>query len=192
MPHYVSRKHLNTDFSSPPTLDEKITVFEDRVLGWQIEIAQEVRRQIESGGEDGALRHAGYAVVSLLFSYFEMIAQFIEGTLSQGGTKATFVRGFKYVYPSTTMSNSDIEEVYKRVRCGMYHDGFTKFGTLIDGSYRPSVAFDGDTVKVNPHTLVADVVSHFSNYILTLKNAANTTERGKFETTFDRGTTASP
>ncbi len=32
MPSFVSRKHLNSDFSSPPTLDKKITVFENRVL----------------------------------------------------------------------------------------------------------------------------------------------------------------
>lgn len=141
MPHFVSRKYLSSDFASPPTLDEKVTVFEDRVLGWQIDIAQEVRRQIESGGDNGPFRHAGYALVSLLFSYFEMIAQFIEGTSSQGGSKATFVRGFKYVYPSTTMSNSNIEEVYKRVRCGMYHDGFTVFLPILSHDNRKFYPF---------------------------------------------------
>lgn len=192
MPHYVSRKYLNTDFSSPPTLDQKIKVFEDRVLGWQIEIAQEVRNQIDNGGEQGAFRHAGYALVSLLFSYFEMIAQYMEGASSQGGSKRTFVRGFKYVFPATSLSDDEIEEVYKRVRCGMYHDGYTKFGTLISSEFAPSVSIDTDTVKVNPHTLVDDVANHFAAYVTLLSNPGSTTERGHFESTFDRGTTANP
>jgi hypothetical protein len=190
MPHYVSRKFLNTDFSSPPTLDEKIKVFEDRVLGWQIEIAEEIRSQIESGGENGAFRHAGYALVTLLFSYFEMIAQYIEGTSSNGGSKATFLRGFCYVFPATSLSSPEIEEVYKRVRCGMYHDGYTKFGTLISGNFSPTVSLENSTVKVNPHTLVDDISAHFVGYIATLNTVTNVAERTKFENTFDRGTTA--
>jgi len=192
MPHFISRKYLNTTFPSPPSLDDKVILFEDRVLGWQIEIAQELRRQIESGGNNGPFRHAGYAIVSLLFSYFEMIAQYVEGTPSNGGSKATFTRGFKYVFPTTSLSTADTEEVYKRVRCGMYHDGYTKLGTLISSTTTPSVCFDKNTVEVNPHTLVDDIASHFDSYIVTLKNSANTNERGKFEATFDHGTTATP
>lgn len=190
MPHFVSRKYVNTDFSSPPTLDEKIEVFEDRVLGWHIEIAQELRKQIESGGDAGAFRHAGYALVSILFSYFEMIAQYIEGTSSNGGSKATFVRGFRYVFPSSSLTSDEIEDVYKRVRCGMYHDGYTKFGTLISGDYSPSISVENDTVKVNPHTLVDDISAHFSSYIATIKSSANSNDRTNFESTFDRGATA--
>ena len=74
----------------------------------------------------------------------------------------------------------------------MYHDGYTKFGTLISGTFKPSVCLDSNTVKVNPHTLVDDVACHFDSYIVTLKNSANTNERVKFEATFDHGTTATP
>ena len=119
-----------------------------------------------------------------------MIAQYIEGTSSNGGSKATFIRGFNYVFSTTTLSSNDIEEVYKRVRCGMYHEGYTKFGTLLSSEFRPTISLEGGTVKVNPHTLVDDIASHFAEYIATLKTPANTSERGKFENTFDRGTTA--
>ena len=192
MSNYISRSIRDTDFPSGPTIDDKIKVFEDRVLGWQIEIAQEIRRQMESGGDNGIFRHAGYALVSLLFSYFEMIAQYIDGTPSNGGSKATFVRGFKDVFHGTTLTPTQIEEVYKRVRCGMYHDGFTKFGTLIGSEFNPTVSFENSTVKINAHTLVDDISVHFSEYLKTLRNTANVNQRTCFEKTFDRGTTTAP
>ena len=36
----ITWKHADTDFSYPWTLDTKIVVFNERTLGWQIQIAE--------------------------------------------------------------------------------------------------------------------------------------------------------
>jgi hypothetical protein len=185
---YISRNYLNTSFPDP-SIDEKIEVFEDRVIGWQIEIAETIEKLIRT---EPSMHHAGYALVSVLFSCFEMMAQFIEGKPSDGGSKKAFVRGFKYVYPGTKLMDAEIEGIYSKIRCGMYHDGHTKFGTLISSSYPDTFSVNGDTTLLNPHKLVADVKNHFQGYVSTLKDKMKTTERNNFEATYDGGMTASP
>ena len=76
---WISKSYTDADFCGNPGPTERIEIFRDRVMGWQIDIAKEMVRQIETPGTGDVMKHAGYAVLAVLTSYFEMIQQHIEG-----------------------------------------------------------------------------------------------------------------
>jgi hypothetical protein len=180
----ISRKYTDDDFDGSPSLDEKIIIFEDRVLGWQLDIAEEVRKRIERKQNHGRpIQHAGFALISILFSYFEMIAQYQEGRESDKSQKF-FGIGLESVFPGE-FSDAEKKLVYQRIRCGMYHSGLTKKGALIDGRYPNAIQVQADLVKVNPHKLSPKLRAHFLRYIDLLKRPESTTERTNFQKMFD-------
>lgn len=179
MTSHISPKFTTATFGASPSLDQKIEVFEDRELGWRFNVAEAME----------AIYGAGYAIIAVVFSYFEMFEQYAAGQTSKAGSKVAFRDGYRRIYPSSTLLDAQIDSVYDRVRCGMYHNGYTKFGTMISGDYPEAVTVDSGTVKINPHRLLDDLQTHFGGYIATLKEAANTAERANFEKTFDAGTT---
>lgn len=63
MPTCISPKYTDQTFGSNPTIEDKILVFENRVLGWNIAPAKSLN----------SVPHAGYAIVSILFSYFDCL-----------------------------------------------------------------------------------------------------------------------
>jgi len=73
---WLSPSYQDTDFPLPHSLDTKITLFEDRVLGWKLDIADQI---INGGQEKSSIRHSGFAVLDIVFSYFEMIAKYEDG-----------------------------------------------------------------------------------------------------------------
>src|SRR5688572_21311982 len=158
----ISRKYTTKDFGGKPKIDDKNAIFEDRILGWQIEIAEELKRQIDDKEKHGTtIQHAGFALLGIQFTYFEMIAQYQAGKSSDGKSKKFFGKGLESVYPKQ-FSPAERDEIYVKIRCGMYHTGFTKKGALIDGDYKKAIQIQGGTVQVNPHMLVTDIKQHFA------------------------------
>jgi hypothetical protein len=184
--NWVSPRFKDTEFSDPPTDDDKIAVFEDRVDGWQLRIAEELLRQIEIQ-QPPPMQHAGYALISVLFPYFEMIGQILKKQAGEKtGATGDFVRGFKQVFPTAALTDPEIEIVYDRIRCGMFHNGYTKKGVYIDGEYTEVFEYKNGVVQLNPHLLVPAIRSHFATLAALLKDKANTEERSRFIDLFDR------
>ena len=97
---YISPMYTNKSFGGNPSYEQKIIIFADRVLGWQLDIAEELRKQIEAkGNEKSPIQNAGFAILSILSSYFEMITQFIEGEPSANKSKPYFGKGLERVFP---------------------------------------------------------------------------------------------
>jgi hypothetical protein len=124
----------------------------------------------------------------MVFAYFEMFAQYYSGTGSESGSKIAFRYGVRLVYPASTLADSDLNAIYGRVRCGMYHNGYTKLGTLISRDFVEALAVDNGNVQINPHKLLNDLQQHFTCYVAALKDANNATLRRNFERIFDAGT----
>ena len=101
----ISPKHKRSDFPRVLTLDDKIEVFEDRTLGWQLDIAERVANGVKA--DDGTTKckptkHSGFAVLHILFSYFEMIGTLETGYTGEGRSKEYFKEGFCSVFPAAT------------------------------------------------------------------------------------------
>jgi hypothetical protein len=174
----ISPTYTSETFGVDPTLDEKILIFEDRELGWRFRIAQETEKVTDSG----------YGLISILFAYFEMFAQYHSGICSENGSKKAFRDGVRLIYPASTLTDDNLDAIYVRVRCGMYHNGYTKFGTLIDGDYPEALDVKNGNVQINPHWLLRDLQNHFTCYLTGLKDPKNVTPRSNFERFFDAGT----
>ncbi|MFI5393897.1 MAG: hypothetical protein ACHQ9S_00065 [Candidatus Binatia bacterium] len=78
----ITWKHSDSDFGSPLSFDDKVTIFRERIWGWYLYIAE----LCINGGQvhDGSARvhpipHSGYGVLSLTLSYFETIGKHVEG-----------------------------------------------------------------------------------------------------------------
>lgn len=184
--NWVSPRLKDTDFADPPRDDEKISVFEDRVDGWHLKAAEEMLRQIESK-QPPVMQHAAYALISVVFSYFEMVGQIVKRRAGEkAGATGDFVRGFKNVFPATSLTDAQVEIVYDRIRCGMFHNGYTKKGVHIDGGFTEVFEYKNNVVLLNPHLLVPAIRQHFTGLVALLKDPANTDERTRFLDLFDR------
>ena len=189
MTYRISPNFDNEKFGDSPNLDQKILIFEDRVLGWHLDIAEAIREQIEDPVNAGkSIQHAGFALLAILFYYFEMIHQYRTGRSSENRSKQAFVEGLEHVLPNVF----DVHQkttIYKRVRCGMFHNGFVKQGVLISSDYPEAISIAAgsrelENVLINPHALCGILRRHFVDYISILKDPVNAEERAKFERMF--------
>jgi len=182
--YYISRKYKNKSFGGKPTLDQKIDIFEDRIRGWQLDPAKEMRDKLittESGFETYQ-----FALLALLFSYFEMIGQYLNGELSHSQSKKIFRLGLRDVFPQ--FSDDDGSVIYVRIRCGMYHAGIVQKGALLSDRFNDPIRFEQspNVVYVNPVRLIDALDSHFSDYIARIRRPENQTERRNFLMVFDQ------
>ncbi len=179
----ISPHYRDTDFPSTWSLDQKIQIFEDRIQGWQLDIAQLC-------GDSSP--HAGFAVLSIVFSYFEMIAKFQDGYIKNDRSKTYFKKGLYNVFQNISNTTPGMREkllnkLYEDVRCGLYHAGRTGPNIELSGNFSFPIAFISppDKVQINPHRLVPALVQHFKSYILQLRVVTNIDLRQNFETRFD-------
>jgi hypothetical protein len=191
----ITRKHWNTELKKSSPLQKKVEIFAERVQGWQIEVAQEIKKQIINADGEGVMGHAAYGLIAVFFSYFEMLGQFLAGKTSDITVRGfstmspsdAFAEGFKYVYPSTKLVGSEIKLIYSRIRCGLYHDGFTKKKVLIDGTYKFGFDVSDGKVRMNPHIVVNDVAASFKKYVKELQSTGDLSKpkRIAFKKLFD-------
>ena len=152
--------HISSDrfpTGVPKTIDEKILVFEDRVLGWQIEPAEQL---ICSSG------HAGFAVIHILASYFEMVGMALRGRRPVSPPRAKkkrrkkkqrqrvrrdsreyFDAGVRDVFPTIASWKQRhvrwfVSALWGDVRCKMYHEGMTGPGVFLSANYADPYVFE--------------------------------------------------
>lgn len=201
MPQFISPNFTSQQFpGGPETLEEKLLVFSDRVRGWQLAIADQVSVQIP---------HSGFAVLSIITSYFEMIGMYAYGpnqtkqvpakgggqTQQGWGSRDYFEAGVNAAFPHLANANPQhtrwfMSAMYKNVRCGLYHQGATRSRILLTGEIPDAFQFtnlenNGHLIMINPRTLVEHLKGHFSSFVLAVSNPANQANRQNFESMYD-------
>ena len=132
-PHFESSK-LRSGL-----LEDKIDVVEDQMTGWLFDHA----RFLASPANPNA-QHAGFAILSIIGSYFEAIASYIRGQSSESQSLKFFAYGFVEVFPTLPLwieqqgvpnPQKELEtiarEYYKEVRCGLFHEAMTRGRVVI-------------------------------------------------------------
>lgn len=164
------------------TTDQLIDGIEMSVGKRQLRVAELMAAEFSNKDSPNPLMESGYAILSIVVSYFEMIAQFINGEDSEGKSKRFFIQGFRAVYPSTTLSETQIgDAIYKPVRCGMYHGGMTKAGVHLSRYFPQGFSVIGEEIHINPAKVVEEVRQHFSMYVATLRDHTKVSERANFD-----------
>jgi hypothetical protein len=192
---WISPKFQEVDFHWPLCLDDKITLFEDQIRGWKLEIAEHMING-KSGNDEKDIQqpilHSGYAVLDVLLSYFEMIAKYCDGYTKHGKSSWYFKRGVHLVFP--TLSNyppSIVEELldalYIGARCGLYHAGLTDSRIILTGQEKADLRFNlaNEKLIINPHLLPKTLTAHLQHYIGELRDPNNIELRENFERRLD-------
>ena len=186
---WLSPSYQDTDFPIPHSLETKITLFEDRVLGWKLDIADQI---INGGQEKSSIRHSGYATLDIVVSYFEMIAKYEAGFTGRESEKY-FKQGVYSVFPEfknisppaqtplspvgnvVSLIDVVLDLMYEGIRCGLYHSGITNGKIFLTGEIETPMAFDlqHQMLIVNPHLLVPKLKAHLQNYVKRLRDTNN-------------------
>lgn len=190
--HWVSPTIKKCDLTFPLSLDDKIRVFEDRVLGWQLRIADELYSGVEDAGGNripSLIKHNGFAVLYIILSYFEMIPKFEAGNFSEV-SGIWFKRGVMAVLPEVAGNPDEISilsGMWKGARNGLYHSAMTKKNVFISGEAN-CLDYDqaNKQLTINPGALARRSIVHFKDYIARVRNPANVTLRKNFEAKFDK------
>lgn len=207
---WISPSYQDTDFSWPLSLDDKIKIFEDRTLGWQLDIADKcINGERDPSGHVIAqpIRHSGFAALHIVLSYFEMIAKHQHGFDRDGSSRRYFRKGVFSVFPTLVSSDRVIVDqivdlLYQGVRCGLYHAAITDPRIVLTGNLNSSMIFETHNLTsasnaplhlgpkhvrlvLNPHILVPTLKAHFAEYCEKLENPANICLRQNFERRFD-------
>jgi hypothetical protein len=204
---WISPSYQDSDFRYPLGVDDKITIFEDRVLGWKLDIADQViNGKTSTGGseERQPVPHSGYAALDIVFSYFEMIAKYEDGYVQKRRSEKYFRRGVYSVFPQmrahqvpanvpgvqgkvVSVIDYVLDLMYDGVRCGLYHSGATNGRVELSAGFRAPLVFDPQNISlgINPHLLVPKLRAHFIDYINRLRDENSSDLRKKFEARFD-------
>jgi hypothetical protein len=185
---WITPYHQAEDFTWPLTLEDRITIFSEQTLGWQLDIAD----ACINGGLP-SMRHAGWAVLMIAFSYFEMIAKFKDGCTGKETRSAHFFRaGVEDAFPDIALFPPQEKEealtiLYRSARCGFYHSGMAQGRITISSEYEQSLAYSSQVkyVFINPHRLIPDLRAHFLRYMEALTDPQNTDLRDRFARRFD-------
>jgi len=180
--YWISPSFQDDHFPRPWTRDAKIALFADRVRGWQIAIAQQVASNVVN---------SGYAVLSILLSYFEMFAKYEDGFVGAGQSREYFRRGAQAVlgdfFPrDPTAAAATADHLYEGVRCGLYHVGQTQGQVWLTEALqgRPVMRVN-EAITINPQLLVEHVRAHFGTYVAKLLDPSESDLRARFEARFD-------
>jgi len=179
----ISPRHNLDEFPNGLTLDNKITIFIDRVEGWMLGPAKQI---IESG-----LGHRGFVLLAIVTSYFEMIAKYQDGFAKDGSSGWYFKKGLQFVFPGMALPDAQqlLNSLYERLRNGLYHAGMTGPNIiLVNSSFGPgSIGFDPTSaaVVIAPDTLVDDLLVHFRSYATRLSDPSEQILRANFERRFE-------
>lgn len=186
----VAPMELQRSLHTPDQRPESLQLFECRVEVWQLGVAVQMLREMESEERPQASiwSHAAYGLIALTFSYFEMIGKTLNlNSVKDRKAWEDFNIGFCDVYPEyapSTCKYSDadlpvVSAFRNRVRNGMYHLAYTKKGLLIhhnlqisnkDFDVRPGIGGADDVYLMDPHLMVRTIVDHFPTFTRRLRD----------------------
>lgn len=160
-------------------IENKIDVFTARIEGWQIGIAKEIINK--------KIPHRGFALLHIVFSYFEMIGKYVHGYIGNDKSKYYFGKGVEATLEVTPTEEAFLQALYSSVRNGLYHLGMTKINVMLRDDIPGSIAFNSERniLAICPDRLVEDLDIRFHDYVSELRNPKNVKLRENFEKRFD-------
>lgn len=194
----ISPKFLNTKLAGGH-IEDKIEVFQDQVDGWILNHARALC------SEQYTFRaHSGFAVLTLVCPYFEMIESYHVGLESGRRSKQFFRNGFMRVFPkfATTLGKAGYSSpekladeiadcLYEQVRCGLLHEAAAKSKVQIRkdtaalGLMLDRTTGNVGSIVIDPCLFLNDVDAHFRSYVSRLRDPNEAELRLNFEKFFD-------
>ena len=156
----------------PENLEDKIYIYEREVKGWFLDRALRFLRNDDNE----------FIVLMIALSYIEGVEEYRRGELSNGRSKEFFTAGLQRIFFLSSVDQSDLEDFYKQVRCGLFHTGMTRKKVVLRKSFDLPIDFsESNTIKISPGKFLREIQNDFDKYLMTLRNPSNTSERDKFD-----------
>ncbi len=202
---WISWKHEDTDFPSPMTFDQKVEVFYEQTVGWQLHIADLVAnggttfgefKRGKAGYTVSSIRHSGFAVLHICFSYIELIGSLVQA--KRQSPIETFEAGLRELdglIDNSQINDALVRRLYGAARCGLYHEGRTRPGIgLTQSPDGNAIIYDhqSGTIGISPERLPRVLKAHLKRFRHELLDTANKGLRDVFELRFDNGFTKQP
>ena len=177
----ISRHYSDYHLKDNENIESRIAVYEDQVRGWFLDQA----RILEKASDHGA-----FVLLLIVLSYIEAHVIFYKGEDSEGQSKAFFREGFKAIFPRKT-DNTDIldkalNDLYREVRCGLFHTGMVRGKVILSGGFTSSFEIITDAsnsvvqIQVNPHKALNEIEDHLARYLMRLRNPDEKQLRSNF------------
>jgi hypothetical protein len=197
----ITWKHKDTDFSWPLSFENKVEIFYERALGWQLHIADLVANGGTAYGEAGShegnvvssIRHSGFAVLQVCLSYFETIGQYEQKNAGTNTSTGYFKEGVRSVLPKLHKSHGNaiaklLARLYEGARNGLYHNSMTAPGVgLGQPSNGEAMVYvpESDIFVISPERLPKILKQHLERFRAKLLDSRNASLRQNFERRFD-------
>jgi len=168
---WITWKHQDTDLSWPLTFEQKVDLFYEQALGWQLHIADLVANGGITFGEGktvSSIRHSGFAVLQICLSYFETIGHYAG---KPNGSEAAFRVGVLEVFPHLAKEKTAVRTA--RVELGQPPE---------------AVAYDPRSrrIVISPERLPRVLKAHLERFRTALMDTRNRELRARFEERFDK------
>ncbi len=173
----IATDERNGDTLNPEKIDDKITIYKREVKEWFLDPASTLIIQ-------DSFTNA-FVVLMICMAYIEGVEQYKTGKRSNGRSRECFIASLKRLY-SDQFQEDELEVLYKKSRCGLFHNGMVKGGVVFDYDSETVFKFQSkERVEINPRLLLKDIKEDFRRYINDLKKTeSNQDLRSKFDRHF--------
>jgi hypothetical protein len=155
---------------------ERIDLVCQRYKFWILEFAEKLANEPNSG----------YAVLALLNSYFDMIAQLSGLRHPRERVHERVTTGLKIVFPELNGERDLAKEIYERLRNPIAHMGGTKDQIILIDRFEEAITWGKyhnlDAIVINPRIWAKRIIEHFDNFAAELldSDSSNDSKRAKF------------
>lgn len=184
--HFISPKYKASK-ASPGTFVDWVDIYEDRMWGWHLQYAHELRHR----GRDAAI-----AALHLAVAFIEPYEVFWTGESSLNKSREFFCKGFQRIFGQhqTTLSADHFElvteAIYEQIRCGLVHGAMTGNIVYLSNTQQGMEAqIDPATnsvrqIVLDPGSFVDGVISEFHRYVERLRDPTDP-EHAELKKTFE-------
>jgi hypothetical protein len=156
----------------------KIAIYQDRVSGWFLDIAQDLKETEE----------AGFIILMICLAHLEGVAQYRRGMKTPMGESSKVLKEeIKRVFTIPSFHQKAIDILVEDARHGLFHDCMTRRRIFLSQDYLNPIIWDevAEIVQINPHTFLDAIISDFSRYVVLLSDPENKIERENFLRVWD-------
>lgn len=166
------RTNTNLD---PYNVDDKILIYKRQVEEWFLNRAASLCRRSKNN----------FIVIMIATSYIEGIEQYRAGMESNGRSRQMFSAGIRRIFGLQNVSDNQIANLYKHLRCGLFHNGMSGDAVVLNRTLRNAIEFSNrQTIDINPRLFLDAIVKDYNQYISDLSNQNNIELRNHFDRMF--------
>lgn len=167
---------LRTDTNlNPYNVDDKIIIYKRQVEEWFLNRAVSLCHR----------KNNNFIVVMIATSYVEGVEQYRTGRESNGHSRQFFLAGLRRIFDMQNVSDDQLSNLYKHLRCGLFHNGMSGDEVVLNRSLVNAIDFSNSgTIDINPKLYLDAIIQDFNQYIDDLHNLNNIELRNSFNGMF--------